>query len=861
MLSPKTVFPVAPEHSFSDDGAVVSALDGIKALAQFGPDGILQHANRLYLSIFGCELDDVRGAHHRVFCDPAYVDSPAYGAFWERLRTGHAYTDLCERRRRDGSTCWLEVTYAPIRDADDQVLRILKMASDVTERVTRERHALEDARRLSLVADSTDNATLITDGEWRIIYVNRGFTRMFGWKLEDVVGQVPPRLMAPHVTDAHIAVELELLKSGSTLHLDELLSGAHGERYWCSIATSPVRNEQGQLINTCTVIADITDAKMHQVLQHRVLEAVASDQPLSSVATMICEEVDRILPDVATCIVESHDQGRMNPLAAPRLPTAYLKYLAAHSVGQDMLCSSEGAPVVPTGSVYIDITVDERWAHFRGELTALGYEAFWMQPILSASGGVMGAVVFHYRERRALDEFHRRLMNACVQLCALGLERERSKARIHRLAFYDPVTRLANRSLLGAKAEQVFAAASRSATSAAVVFVDLDRFKQVNDSLGHPIGDELLRVVAGRLSADRRAMDIVCRLSGDQFVMVLPECDARDAAEAVERTHLRLHEAVEIGGTQLRPSASYGIAMYPADGGDIETLLRLADLAMYQAKTAARGSCKFFSGEMNAQAQARLALENELRDAIFGNALELHYQPQVELATGRLHGVEALSRWTSPLRGPVSPVEFIPVAEACNLIGDLTQWLLRTACSQLARWRAAGVDVPMISVNLSPISFHDIAMPKLIADTLREHGLQPVDLMVEITEGVLLEQHPTPLRTIHELTAMGVRLSMDDFGTGYSSLSYLHSLPISELKLDRSFVGDLGIRDSALPLSRAVVQIGMSLGLTVVAEGVETELQRSLLAEQGCHVAQGYFFGRPMPAARFEEWLRERAAG
>ncbi len=847
------------KRGFSDEGAVVSALDGIKAMAEFWPNATLQHANEHYLSIFGYSLADVRGAPHSMFCDAAYVASPDYMAFWDRLRVGHAYTDLCERRRRDGSVCWLEVTYAPIRDAAGQVIRILKLASDVTQRVMRERQAFEEARRLSMVADSTGNAAIITDGDWRIIYVNPGFSRMFGWRLEDVAGKVPLRLLAPHVPAARIAAELQGLKSGHSLKVEELLAGAHGERYWCSLAISPVLDERRELINTCLVITDITDSKMHEVLQHRVLESIAGDLPLKDVATMICDEVDRILPEVATLVVESDGHGRMNPLAAPRLPTAYLKYLSAHSIHRDMLVRSEEASAYLKEGVYIDITTDERWLPFRPSLMALGYVAFWIQPIFSTQGEIIGAVVFHYPEARRPDAFHRRLMSACVHLCAVGLERERSKSRIHGLAFYDPVTRLANRTLLHAKAEQLLAGASRSGSTVAIVFVDLDRFKQINDSLGHAAGDELLRLVAARLSVDRRAVDIVCRLAGDEFVVVLPDCDARHAAETVERALARLHEPADIGGTEVRPSGSFGIAMFPADGTDIEALVHRADLAMYQAKSASKGTYRFFSSEMNAQALERIALESELRAAIFGGALELHYQPQVELAGGRLHGAEALSRWNSPSRGSVSPAQFIPLAEECNLIGDLTRWLLDTACTQLAAWRRAALPVPVLSINLSPISFHDASLPRLVSDALQAHGLQPADLMVEITEGVMLERHPTALQTIDALTAMGIRMSMDDFGTGYSSLSYLHSLPIAELKLDRSFVSDLGRRDSAMALSRAVVEIGKSLALTVVAEGVETDLQRRLLVEQGCHVAQGYFFARPMPAADLERWIREHS--
>jgi EAL domain-containing protein (putative c-di-GMP-specific phosphodiesterase class I) len=294
--------------------------------------------------------------------------------------------------------------------------------------------------------------------------------------------------------------------------------------------------------------------------------------------------------------------------------------------------------------------------------------------------------------------------------------------------------------------------------------------------------------------------------------------------------------------------------MFPADGTGMDMLLQRADMAMYQAKTEARGSFAFFSSELNAIAQERLMLEADLAQALREGALHLAYQPQMNLATQRLHGVEVLSRWQHPVRGNVPPSSFIPLAEECGLIGELSRWVLRTACAQLAAWRLRGTHVPSISVNLSPLTLHDADLPRLVQDTLRQHGLRPADLIIEITEGVMLDKHAATMQTIKALEDLGVRLSMDDFGTGYSSLSYLHRLPITELKIDRSFVSDLGFRDSAMPLCKAIVQIGLSLGLTVVAEGVETQNQLMLLTDLGCQVAQGYLLARPLDDSALEAW-------
>jgi EAL domain-containing protein (putative c-di-GMP-specific phosphodiesterase class I) len=282
-------------------------------------------------------------------------------------------------------------------------------------------------------------------------------------------------------------------------------------------------------------------------------------------------------------------------------------------------------------------------------------------------------------------------------------------------------------------------------------------------------------------------------------------------------------------------------------------------MAMYQAKSGGRGLYSFFSPEMNRLAQERLVLETALRDALRSGGLHLHYQPQVDLKDGRLYGVEAFARWKHAEFGDISPARFIPLAEECGLIGELGTWALREACRQLGEWRSRGLDVPAMSVNLSPTSFHNLDLPRMIADTLDRNALKPQDLTLEITESLLLDTNPGTMRTLQAVHAQGVRLSMDDFGTGYSSLSYLRRLPVSELKLDRSFVADLENDEAAQALSNAILGIGRSLHLTVVAEGVETGAQNTILREQGYPVAQGYLFSRPLPADAFERWMQDGA--
>ena len=856
-LLPFGVGDDAGNSSLSSLRALVATLDGTKAIAQFSLDGILLSANARFLAMLGYARGEVLGAHHRRFCDAAFVESQEYDRFWERLRAGEAYTDLCMRRRQDGTACWLEATYAPVH-VDGRVARILKIASDVTERVQREALAQQSVKRLSLVADATDNAVLITDARWRTVYVNAGFERKFRWLGDELMGRTPMEMLAPHLGSARVAQLGEELKAGRDIRWEEVLRGRGQERYWCSVATSPVF-ENGRLVNTVTVITDITRSKVHEVLHRTVLEAIVREEPLLSVLTTICTEVDRMLPDLASAVVEAAPNGTLHLLVAPRLPAQALRHHSGKIRWPDPE-AGDAAGMAPDALARFKFDAPPE-RPLRADLRRLGYDCVIGQPVRDAEGELIGGMVLHCRNGHQADSFQRELLEAAVHLCSLALTRERAKQQIRQLAFYDALTKLPNRSLLLAKADQALAVARRNDAAVAVVFIDLDRFKHVNDALGHAAGDDLLRQVAERIGRTRRQSDIAGRLSGDEFVLILPDCDARHATDLVERLQAQLAEPFTLGSARVQSSASMGVAMFPHDGVDIATLLQRADMAMYQAKSELRGRFAFFSHELNVQAQERLALEDALRLALERDELSMAFQPQVSLKTGALHGVEALARWHHAELGDVSPARFVPLAEDCGLIRELSHWALDSACRQLAKWRQAGLEVPSVSVNLSATNFHDLNMPDLIDATLARHGLGPRDLILEITEGVLMNDHPAVAASITALHERGIRFSMDDFGTGYSSLSYLRRLPITELKLDRSFTNDLECDPRAQALSRSVVQIGSALGLTVVAEGIETEGQRAVLTSQGYGVAQGYLFARPLTPTAFEAWYRGGAIG
>ncbi len=436
-------------------------------------------------------------------------------------------------------------------------------------------------------------------------------------------------------------------------------------------------------------------------------------------------------------------------------------------------------------------------------------------------------------------------------------EKQESERHIHRLAHYDVLTELPNRLLLRDRVAQAISAARRDQTRVGVLFIDLDHFKNINDTLGHRIGDLLLLDISKRLRMLMREQDTVSRIGGDEFVVVLPETNADGAVHVAGKILASVAQACTIEQHELMVTPSIGIAMYPEDGGDFDTLCQQADTAMYRAKQDGRNVYRFFTQEMQLHTSRALELENALRHAVKRQELFLHYQPQLDLANGRVIGVEALLRWRHPELGLVPPVEFIPIAESSGQIAEIGTWVLRTATAQLASWMAQGLPAMTVAVNLSAVQFRRSDLSELVARTLAEVGLPAQLLELELTESVAMLDPANAIRVIEQLHALGVGMAIDDFGTGYSSLSYLKQFKLSRLKIDRSFVSDIDVGHSDNAIVNAVIRMAQSLGFRTIAEGVETEAQRSYLQQQGCDEIQGYLISKPLSAEDIPAVIRK----
>jgi c-di-GMP-specific phosphodiesterase len=752
--------------------------------------------------------------------------------------------------RKDGKEIWGSFSLSRV-DVDGKI-HYMGLIRDVTEEV----HRRDELRLLSLAVNETDRAMLVLDQDRRIIYINRAFSDLFGYSLHEVIGKLPSSFLAGESTEAETlsrfrrkAWELEGFSE------DLLVYASNGDEIWVSAAVNPIFDGSGSVTNLVVVLTDITLLKRIQSLQDDILEVLAGDVSLPEVADFLCRRVEEIAPDIISSVLLVDSEFKMRPLAGPSLPRGYSDSLDGIVIGERT--GSCGTAAWRGESVYVaDIETDPLWISYRHLALPHGLKACWSSPIKLKGGRIAGTFAFYYREKRGPSSFHQQIVQACLHLCKLAIERDEARRQIALLSHFDPLTGLPNRAWFIAEVESLLQKAGNESRKVAFFAINLDRFKDVNNSLGHTLGDKVLIEAAHRLQASFTTLAaILCRTGGDTFVVAMPDCDVARASMRADKILQTLSQPTDIPAFALSLSASIGISIFSDNGNDLETLLKYAETAMYQAKAAGRATYRFFSPEMNQLVESRLVLGAALRNALASNTLKLHYQPQVNLSSKKLYGVEALARWHHPELGNISPDRFIPLAEEIGLIEIIGKWSLREACRQMAAWRKSGTAVPTVAVNLSPLHFRDTTLSKFIADLLNEFALPAACLTIEITESVMMNTGNETLKTLVALHELGVGLSMDDFGTGFSSLSSLTQMPINELKLDRSFMRNFETDPNAQAVTTAVVRIGQSLGMTVVSEGVETEDQARILRRLDCAVAQGYHFAKAMSPRDLERWI------
>lgn len=802
-------------------------------------EGRILRSNQRFAAIVGYSQEEVTGLYFQQITPPEDMDSAL--AVLDRLATGAVESETWEKRyiRKDGSFTWVRMTASIQRNGEGRPLHFIAFVEDINDRKRAEAR-LEDAtaalrrteeRYRTAFQTSIDTIGISRMEDGLYIDVNDAFLHVFGYSREEVVGHTAPEL--------HIWADLEdrqrwievLRRDSVCMNMEAPLLRKGGERIWGRISASIIELDGVPCV--LTVSRDITEEK---AAKERLTEAVA--------ALRLSEERYR------TAFQTSIDAININRLNDGM-------YIDCNQAFLDIVGYTR-EDVIGKTSIDLDI-----WANPRDRRT--------MIELLRQGSGCRG---FEAQFRKKSGEvFWGQMSASAMEIdgvpCVLTITRDLSSAKaaesaIRSLAYYDPLTGLPNRRLLMERMPSMLGGSIRSGSNAALLMIDLNSFKTLNDTLGHPTGDLLLQEAARRIASCCQGAGEAYRLGSDEFVVLLEgvsDVDGQAMASAEqdgEKILATLGQPYVLDGREFLLGACIGIALLGGANRSADEILQQADIALHQAKAAGRNSIRFFSPALQAAVNSRAALEESLRQAIKTEQFQLYYQPQME--QGRVIGAEALIRWNHPERGVVPPNEFIPLAEETRMILPLGDWVLEAACRQIAAWAGNNETAHLcVAVNISALQFRQPEFVQLVLATLERTGANPKNLKLELTESILVENIEEVIARMAELRQHGLCFSLDDFGTGYSSLAYLKRLPLDELKIDRAFVHDMLVDATSGAIAQTIISLGRAMGLSVMAEGVETEEQRGFLAALGCHAFQGYLFSRPLPLDDFAVFVESFA--
>ena len=783
---------------------------------------------------------------------PIELSEAEWAAHKATLAARQPFTDFEYKiLTEDGSMRWYSARGEPLFDEAGNFSGYRGVANDITQRKRRD----EELRRFRVAMDtSADSIFLVDRTLMRYIDANATACKVLGYTREQLLAMGPQDMVAKPRDE--VERDFDALIAGVERHSRKqaTLRRSDGSPLRVEISRRAHQSGDGWII--VGIARDISDrlAAEETIRQHAMQQSLIAAFGQKALANT---QLDELLSQAAH-------------VAAEGLGVALCSVLQLGLDGRSLVLKaglgwedeSIGCRIAdrdePSQTRYVieraePVTFDDLARETRfpplALLTRHGVTSGIDVPIHGVSGpyGVLGA---YSREPRHFTQESVNFLQSVANTLATAMDRKGAEERLTYLAQFDTLTGLANRSLFLDRFAQTLKQAKRNDWSVGVLFVDLDRFKLVNDTLGHSIGDQLLVQVARRLQECVRAGDAVGRLGGDEFAFVLSNLTRPDdAALVAQKVVTTLAAPFRLEGQEVYVSASLGIGIYPGDGTEADTLLRNADTAMYRAKEQGRNTYQFYLPQMNEQALERLQLQTQLRGALERGEFVLHYQPKANLASGAISGFEALLRWQHPVRGLVPPLQFISILEETGLIVPVGDWVVRTVCEQLARWQAEGAQPRPVAVNLSARQFQQKDLDSAIANILLDTGIDPGLLEFELTESMLMQDPEEAVRMLKTMRSYGVRLSVDDFGTGYSSLAYLKRFPLDALKIDRAFIRDVTTDPDDASIALAIISLAHSLKLKVVAEGVETESQLAFLSTHGCDEMQGYYFARPLPVA------------
>jgi diguanylate cyclase (GGDEF)-like protein/PAS domain S-box-containing protein len=778
----------------------------------------------------------------------------------------------CEYRivRPDGGVRWVHVRAFPVLNDVGIANRIAGVASDITHRKLVAQELRESERRFSDLLKNVQLASVMLDREARVTFCNDYLLRITDRKREEVIGCNWFDMFIPHqkMDDSKNYFSRLLDSTPDTwLRENEILTRSH-ERRLMSWSNSLLRSGVGEVVGSASIGADITEQHQAEVSIKRLNRVYAV---LSGINALIVRAANRTDLFREACLIATKEGGFvMSMIALVNPVTMKIVPVASAGVGEDLLAaikailsSKEGASITMVARAIATKTTivsndsqNDLQILFSKRYAEAGVRSMAVLPLLVAEEAA-GVLVFYSDEQNFFLEDELKLLTELAADVAFAIDHIDKQERLDFLAYYDALTGLPNRTLFQETLKRVLATAMANAWPVAVMCIDLDHFKNVNDTLGHAIGDDLLRQFAARLVQCVSTHDTVGRLSGDEFAVVLLMPEGKDAAVlAANRIRDVLRDPFDLGGHQITVTTSIGLSLHPDDASDTATLMQYGDTAMYQAKQAGRDTFRFFTAQMNAEVVARLELETALRKAVTNNEFVLHYQPKVQLSSGRIDGFEALLRWQRPGYGLVGPHDFIRALEETGLIVRVGSWVVSAVCRQMALWMDSPIGAVQISVNVSGRQFIEGDLEGDVIQALGENHIGADQLELELTESSLMANTERTVEILQNLRKRGVQISIDDFGTGYSSLAYLRRFPIDKLKIDIAFVRDVTTNPDAASIVLAIIRMAHSLKMEVIAEGVETAAQLAYLRRHHCDLIQGYCFSPPVELPEAEEMLR-----
>lgn len=777
-------------------------------------------------ALFGYPLEEwiKKGNFWRTIVHPD--DQPEASELSKRyFETGEGGINRFRWVTKDGRPLWIESHVAVLKDEKGETVGLRALSIDITDRVKAELARQESEDRFARFMKHLPGLAWIKDAAGRYIFANESALRSFGVKESELLGNTDSDVFSNDIAEQFINNDKKVLAEEQAIQIVETFPQEDDIVHHSLVSKFPIPSNDGSASLIGGVAIDITKQKLAEEELHR------SEERLRLMIEGV-KDYGIFMLDTDGYII-SWNEG------AQRL----FQYSEDEVIGKhaSMFYATEGDT---RQAVRHELELAEHEGKYTNETLRIRKDksVFLAEVVTTAL----------FDEEGKLRGFGRVVRDIT--------ERAEAEETIRHQALHDPLTGLPNRKALDERLEIMIRQAERHHSKIAVMFLDLDRFKNVNDSLGHMIGDTLLKEVASRFRATIRAEDTVARLGGDEFVLLLSEVThSGDVINVSKKIIEAMQAPVQIGQHSLHITTSIGIALYPSDGTDTNALLKNADTALYRAKELGRNRYQFFNQTMNVQASERLTLETSLHKAIDANELELYYQPIINTKSENLAAVEALIRWNHPQLGKIYPNEFIPLAEEIGIIFQMGEWVLRTACRQLKAWQEQGISVPAMSINLSARQFSEPRLMETIKTIINDSDIQSDRLEFEITEGIAMENLDRTVNILRYMKQIGINITIDDFGTGYSSLNYLKRFPLHGLKIDKSFVRHAITNSQDATIIRTIIAMAHSLGLKVIAEGVETEQQLNFLKQLDCDRVQGYYLGMPMPGTELVTWVEDRA--